>query len=144
MADRVAALTSHLQSADASGGGGGQPAITTHVLDTARGCPAEGLPIVLSIAATSSSDADADDVEWKVISKGSTNSDGRCPGLLPPGPTAAGRYRLRFKTKGYHTSLKVQAFFPYADLVFDIRDGSQHYHVPLLLSPFAYSTYRGS
>jgi 5-hydroxyisourate hydrolase len=111
--------------------------ITTHVLDTARGRPAAGVPIRLAFRAASG--------EWGDIGHGSTDADGRLRTLTPPDVTLErGTYRLTFDTGGYFASLGVVGFYPEASIVFDVRDGAEHYHVPLLLQPFGYSTYRGS
>jgi 5-hydroxyisourate hydrolase len=109
--------------------------ITTHVLDTARGRPAAGLPITLAID---------EDGSWRELARGTTNADGRIADLLASGALAAARYRMRFDTGSYFSSLGVRGFYPYVEVVFDIEAPDQHYHVPLLLSPFGYSTYRGS
>ncbi len=109
--------------------------ITTHVLDTARGCPAAGVPVCLERQVGDSFD---------VVGRGVTNGDGRVADLLPPGTLTAGVYRITFQTGAYYESLAAQGFYPYAQIVFVVRDVSQHYHVPLLLSPYGYSTYRGS
>lgn len=100
--------------------------ITTHVLDTASGRPAAGMRIVLR----------RDD---DVLFDGLTDADGRAR-VLAPEETTAGVYRIRFDTGGYNP----RGFFPEATIVFRIEDPAQHHHVPLLLSPFGYSTYRGS
>ncbi len=100
--------------------------ITTHVLDTAQGRPASGVPVRLEQRAGSG---------WSLVGQGVTDADGRLKTL---GGGGAGVYRLTFDTKGR------SAFFPEVSIVFEIVDASAHYHVPLLLSPFGYSTYRGS
>ena len=111
-------------------------AITTHVLDTSRGRPAAGVPVTLEIEAAGG---------WKLIGKGTTDSDGRISDLVPNETTiAAGVYRLIFDTTKYFAGNNTEAFYPQVTVVFKIEDGNQHYHVPLLLSPFGYSTYRGS
>lgn len=107
--------------------------ITTHVLDTARGCPARGVPIALAVLAGDT---------WQPLASGVTDDDGRLRTLTPPGPVEPGRYRLTFDTASYFAG--APAFFPVAEIQFVITDGAAHYHVPLLLSPFGYSTYRGS
>jgi len=111
-------------------------AITTHVLDTARGRPAAGLPVTLEVEAAGG---------WKLVGKGMTNADGRISDLVP-NETAieAGVYRLIFDTARYFANNNVDAFYPQVTIVFKIENPAQHYHVPLLLSPFGYSTYRGS
>ena len=110
--------------------------ITTHVLDTALGRPAAGVPITLERLVPEGT--------WQVVGGGETDADGRLRTLVPAGSQVeGGTYRLRFDTASYHTSVGVDAFFPSVDVMFVIRGGG-HYHVPLLLSPFGYSTYRGS
>lgn len=111
--------------------------ITTHVLDTARGRPAGGVPVVLEMR--------TDDGAWVTVGSGATDDDGRLRTLVPPGTALQARtYRITFDTGSYFRALRVDGFFPEASIVFDVRDTTAHYHVPLLLSPFAYSTYRGS
>lgn len=103
--------------------------ITTHVLDTAAGRPARGLAVELERLDAGS---------WQRVGAGTTDDDGRLRTLTPAGPVAPGTYRIRFATA------PVSAFFPVVEICFAVEDGAQHYHVPLLLSPFGYSTYRGS
>lgn len=110
--------------------------ITTHVLDTAIGKPAEGIDLTLSQYI---------DGKWDLLGGGTTDSDGRVADLLPNEVILKeGRYKVLFVTEAYFDKQKVDAFYPYADIVFDITGGGEHYHIPLLLSPFGYSTYRGS
>lgn len=110
--------------------------ITTHVLDTALGKPAAGLPISISIQQNE---------EWKLLGNGVTNKDGRIADLLPADkPLQPGTYQMRFDTSAYFGACGVQGFYPYVEVTFVIVSVEQHYHVPLLLSPFGYSTYRGS
>jgi 5-hydroxyisourate hydrolase len=106
--------------------------ITTHVLDTSRGRPAAGVPVSLE---------KHDGNYWNFIGRGQTDADGRCRTLLD-GPLENGKYRLTFGTAAYFG--EGNTFFPEVVIVFDVNDASQHYHVPLLLSPYGYSTYRGS
>lgn len=108
--------------------------ITTHVLDTARGRPAAGVPVTLEVLSGK---------EWAALGRGSTDADGRAR-ELSDGVLAAGTYRLTFETAAYFASTGVEGFYPEVQVVFEVRDPSQHHHVPLLLSPFGYSTYRGS
>jgi 5-hydroxyisourate hydrolase len=111
-------------------------AITTHVLDTSRGRPAADVPVTLEIESAGG---------WKVLGKGTTNADGRVTDLMSPEAQAPpGVYRLIFDTSKYFAGHDTAAFYPQVTVVFRIEDRSQHYHVPLLLSPFGYSTYRGS
>jgi 5-hydroxyisourate hydrolase len=110
--------------------------ITTHILDTAKGCPAAGVAISIEIEQNGS---------WTKLSSGITNKDGRVTDLLPHDkPLEAGRYRMRFETGMYFADNNLEGFYPYVEVVFDIKSTDQHYHVPLLLSPFGFSTYRGS
>ncbi len=109
--------------------------ITTHVLDTARGRPAAGLAVALAMQTGEG---------WTDIAAAPTDVDGRVANLLPAGVArAAGVYRLRFEIADYFGRQGTPSFYPYADVVFTI-EAEGRYHVPLLLSPFGYSTYRGS
>ncbi len=111
--------------------------ITTHVLDTARGRPAPGVPIVLEVR-----DAGRN---WREIGRGETDADGRLRELLPEGfALAEGQYRLTFDTEAYFAADGAEAFYTEVIVSFVVRDAGAHYHVPLLLSPYGYSTYRGS
>ena len=109
--------------------------ITTHILDTTKGRPAAGVPIALHEQAGDN---------WPEIARGVTNSDGRIPDLLPPAQVlAAGAYKLKFFTQEYFERDGLTHFYPFIEICFTVADAS-HYHVPLLLNPFGYSTYRGS
>jgi 5-hydroxyisourate hydrolase len=111
-------------------------AITTHVLDTSRGRPAAAVPVLLETHA---------DGGWQTLGRGATDADGRLRSLLPAGTRlASGLYRLTFDTAAYFDSQGAQGFYPEVVVTFKVEDAAQHYHVPLLLSPFGYSTYRGS
>jgi 5-hydroxyisourate hydrolase len=111
-------------------------AITTHVLDTARGCPASGVPVVLERR---------DHDEWKPIGRGETDADGRLRTLMAEaGSAPPGVYRLTFETRGYFEVQGTRSFYPYVSITFEVPDGEAHHHVPLLISPFGYTTYRGS
>jgi 5-hydroxyisourate hydrolase len=121
--------------------------ITTHVLDTSRGRPAMGVPVSLSRAnPNSASWRPSEDTTWELLAEASTDADGRAANLLAPGSLQPGIYRLRFDTATYFATVGVEAFFyPWAEIVFRVEgQGPAHYHVPLLLNPFGYSTYRGS
>ena len=107
--------------------------ITTHVLDTTYGRPAEGVEVHLFKMV---------DGQWQFLAGGHTNDNGRLPPLLPELET--GLYKLVFKTADYFARHHPSAFYPYIPIVFDIHTPHTHYHVPLLLSPYGYSTYRGS
>jgi 5-hydroxyisourate hydrolase len=110
--------------------------VTTHVLDTARGCPASGVRIAL--------DAWQGD-DWQPIAAADTDADGRVRTLLDgTTPLAPGVYRLTFETAPYFAARNITAFYPYVVVVFRTEPGHAHYHVPLLISPFGYTTYRGS
>jgi len=108
--------------------------ITTHILDLTRGAPATGVAVTLEHA-----ESDA----WMVLGRAVTDADGRVRDAFATLPTA-GRYRLTFTTGAYFAAQGVSAFHPEVSVVFEVKDAHQHHHVPLLLSPFGYSTYRGS
>jgi len=110
--------------------------ITTHVLDTARGGPAVGVAVTLERR-----DANA----WTTIGRGTTDANGRLTTLTQTGSLVQGAHRLTFATRAYHEQQGVAApFFDDVTVTFDVPDVSAHYHVPLLLSPFGYCTYRGT
>lgn len=109
--------------------------LTTHVLDTARGVPAAGVPVTLEAA-----DGDG----FTTLATAVTNDDGRVADLVEPGGLGRGVYRITFALDAYHNTHGISGFYPYAQIVFRVEDPDQHHHVPLLLSPFGYSTYRGS
>lgn len=112
-------------------------AITTHVLDTAAGRPAAGVPVMLEMRIAGG--------DWRVVGQGMTDEDGRLRDLLPPDfALDEGSYRLTFDAATYFASCGTQGFYPEVSVAFVVRDASAHYHVPLLLSPYGYSTYRGS
>ncbi len=112
-------------------------AITTHVLDTARGRAAAGVGVVL--------DRRADDGRWDHVGRGHTDNDGRLRTLYPATePLRPGVYRLTFDTGRYFEAQGITAFYPEVSVVFETAPGEKHYHVPLLLSPFGFSTYRGT
>ena len=111
--------------------------ITTHVLDLAVGRPASGVAVRLELQSA--------DRGWITLAERHTNEDGRVKDLISPGAKLdAGRYRLTFATGPYFAARGQECFHPEAAITFDVRDGAQHHHVPLLVSPFGYSTYRGS
>jgi 5-hydroxyisourate hydrolase len=107
--------------------------LSTHVLDTAHGCPATGVSLRLTTG------------DGVLLFSGATNDDGRCPGL-PALPS--GRYALSFGISAYFrmqgVTLPDPPFLDIVSIDFGIADGETHYHVPLLVSPYGYSTYRGS
>jgi 5-hydroxyisourate hydrolase len=109
--------------------------ITTHVLDTSRGRPAAGFEVVLQFK---SGDA------WTTLGAARTDANGRCSGLLGGKPLEAGGYRLLFNAGDYYKNLQVETFYSEIPIVFEVAHPETHYHVPLLINPFGYSTYRGS
>jgi len=109
--------------------------ITTHVLDTTTGIPGKGLQISLNELTESG---------WKPITAGITNNDGRIADLLPPGKNLkAGSYQLLFNTADYYKEQQQKGFYPEVSIQFIVTN-HDHYHVPLLLNPYGYTTYRGS
>lgn len=109
--------------------------LTTHVLDTSSGRPGADIMIKLKQHRNN---------QWQTFSQGLTNNDGRCLDFLPPGKTLSpGNYKLVFDTGNYFLQSGSQTFFPEVEIQFTVLDDN-HYHVPLLISPFGYSTYRGS
>lgn len=109
--------------------------LTTHILDTTKGKPARGVTTILF---------QQQNEEWEQLTLGSTNADGRIPNLLQKDIILEpGIYKIRFETKEYFEKQGVQTFYPFVEIIFTITD-NEHYHVPLLLNPFGYSTYRGS
>ncbi|HEX2202228.1 MAG TPA: hydroxyisourate hydrolase [Longimicrobium sp.] len=110
--------------------------ITTHVLDTMRGLPAVGVAVLLERAG---------EAGLEPVSRAVTDADGRVRDLVPEeSPLAPGTYRLSFDTGAYFTATGGEGFFPEVSIVFILREGEGPYHVPLLLSPYGYTTYRGS
>jgi len=111
--------------------------ISTHVLDLSRGRPVEGIPVRLERLATGD--------RWKSVGTGTTNADGRISNLFVEGEALEkGTYRLVFDTRAYLSGVSKTPFYSQIPIVFDVADPAQHHHIPLLLSPFGYSTYRGS
>jgi 5-hydroxyisourate hydrolase len=110
--------------------------LTTHVLDIRLGRPAAGVAVGLEKQDPAGG--------WRLQASGSTNDDGRIVDLLAEGALTAGTHRLVFDTGAYFEDQGVEHFYPRVTVEFTVADASRHYHVPLLLSPFGYSTYRGS
>lgn len=111
-------------------------AITTHILDVSLGSPAQNVPVILEKETHEG---------WQVTGRGVTDDDGRLKFTQDQDELfEAGHYRLTFDTGGYFAGREIEAFYPQVTVAFTVRDAAQHYHVPLLLSPFGYSTYRGS
>jgi 5-hydroxyisourate hydrolase len=111
--------------------------ITTHILDIVSGRPGAGIPVVLERKTHTSG--------WQVIGEGMTDADGRVGDLLATKDVfLTGHYRLIFDTGAYFALHNAEGFFPQVTIGFVVKDAMQHYHVPLLLSPCGYTTYRGS
>jgi 5-hydroxyisourate hydrolase len=111
-------------------------AITTHVLDTAQGRPASGVAVTLEL-----NDGPG---HWRTIGQGTTDGDGRVKTLIKDNAALiAGQYRLTFHTREYFESARLPVFYPSVTVTFEAAAGAR-YHLPLLLSPFGYTTYRGS
>ena len=109
--------------------------LTTHILDTTKGKPAAEVSIILYQNINN---------DWIEMAKGLTNADGRIPNLLEKDLTLEhGVYKMKFDTGGYFEKQATVAFYPFVEIVFEV-DSNEHYHVPLLLNPYGYSTYRGS
>jgi 5-hydroxyisourate hydrolase len=108
--------------------------LSTHVLDASSGRPAINVPLTLERRVGDS---------WEPVGSGVTDDDGRCRTMAPDGLEAA-VYRLVFDTGTYFAATAVSGFYPEVSVVFEVSEPERHHHVPLLLSPFAYSTYRGS
>jgi 5-hydroxyisourate hydrolase len=111
-------------------------AITTHVLDVSIGKPATGVPVTLEVEDVGTG--------WKQLGRGQTDKDGRLRDLLGAATLVEGMYRLTFDTHTYFADRKVTALYPQVTVVFSALESGRDYHIPLLLSPFGYSTYRGS
>lgn len=116
----------------------GSVRITSHVLDVSRGAPAAGIAVRLEHRGGEVED-------WRLVGTSLTNADGRVTDLSPSSaPATAGQYRLTFDTRAYFAGQVVPTLYPAVIIVIDAAAGESHYHVPLLLSPFGYTTYRGS
>lgn len=110
--------------------------VTTHVLDTARGKPAPGVEVVLERGGAGG--------VWIRVGSARTDANGRITEFPGAGELMGGPHRLRFDVGAYFGGLKVEPFFSAIEIAFEVRKPSEHHHVPLLLSPFGYTTYRGS
>jgi len=111
--------------------------ISTHVLDTTRGAPASEVPVRLE-----RQDATGN---WHLLASANTDHEGRCKQLLPEGETLrAGHYRLTFDTASYYARQKVDGLYPFVEITFAARAGETDFHIPLLLTPNGYTTYRGT
>ena len=109
--------------------------LSTHILDTALGKPAADVPLVLSRQVAGA---------WAVVGQALTDDDGRCRTLLGDLPLEAGMYRLRFGTAQYFAKQGLTPLYPYVEIVFNVLDPAQHFHIPLLATANGYTTYRGS
>ena len=110
--------------------------ISTHILDTALGKPAAGVAVALAVS---------DDGEWRELNRAETDADGRCMKMLPESEAmGAGVYRLRFETAQYYAAQQVRGLYPAIEITFEVLEGEQKYHIPLLLTANGYTTYRGS
>jgi 5-hydroxyisourate hydrolase len=110
--------------------------ISTHILDTALGRPAAGVPVGLARITNSA---------WSFINDAVTDPDGRCKDLLPATESLQpGTYRIHFETATYYKRNNLEGLYPYVEIVFTVSEGQQHYHIPLLLTANGYTTYRGS
>jgi 5-hydroxyisourate hydrolase len=110
--------------------------ITTHVLDVSLGRPAANVAVIL--------ETQSDAGNWTETARGATDADGRLREWAAAKTLPAGTYRLTFDTRAYFAARKIASLYPQVVIVFEVRDAQEHYHIPLLLSPFGYSTYRGS
>ncbi len=108
--------------------------VTTHVLDSSIGQPAVGVTVLLHRA---------DDEGWTLVARAATDENGRVAELGPE-MLSLGRYRLRFGTGDYFASRGVRTFYPQVSVEFELADAEAHYHVPLLVGPFHFTTYRGT
>jgi 5-hydroxyisourate hydrolase len=111
--------------------------VSTHILDIVLGKPASGVPVRFEIRNAPG--------EWRLLTSAHTDHDGRCAQLIPDGAELiAGIYRLSFDTAGYHAAQQRSALYPIVEVTFQVREGESSFHIPLLLSPNGYTTYRGS
>ena len=109
--------------------------LTTHILDTSKGKPAQGIHVSLYLG---------ENDEWTELARGISDPDGRITNLLDREARLEHcMHKLRFETKDYFDSQQVKTFYPFVEVVFDITS-DEHHHVPLLISPFGFSTYKGS
>ena len=110
--------------------------ITSHILDTTRGRPASGVPVILF---------QLEEDDWKQVAVSVTANDGRVSDLVTTDvKLQPGIFKLRFLTREYFERLSTTTFFPFIEIAFELLADEEHYHIPLLLSPFGYSSYRGS
>ena len=110
--------------------------ITTHVLDVSIGRPAANVAVILEAQSATG--------QWIEAARGATDADGRLRDWAAAKTLPVGHYRLTFDTRAYFSGHKIASLYPQVVIVFEVRAAEEHYHIPLLLSPFGYSTYRGS
>ncbi len=110
--------------------------ITTHVLDVSLGRPAANVAVILEVQSVGGN--------WTESARAATDADGRLREWALAKTLPAGTYRLTFDTGAYFTARKVPSLYPQVVIIFEVREAQENYHIPLLLSPFGYSTYRGS
>ena len=110
--------------------------ISTHILDLARGEPATGIAVQLEFEDASGN--------WRTLNSMHTDDDGRCAHLLANSQLSPGVYRLRFEVAGYFAKQNLESFYPFVEVTFRVRGGQSNFHIPLLLSPAGYTTYRGT
>ncbi|KAG2176595.1 hypothetical protein INT44_007259 [Umbelopsis vinacea] len=133
MQARLEALKNQLQPMSAH-----KSPVTCHVLIASTGIPGKNVAVKIE-------QLDQATADFKVLSTSQTNDDGRCPTLLPANhQIEKGIYRVTFETKSYFESQGQACFYPYVQIVFELANPEQHYHIPLLISPYSYTTYRGS
>lgn len=120
--------------------------IGSHVLDTALGRPAGGLTVTLDALSEGEGEDEGrgEGGRWTRLTTAVTDADGRVRRLSPEGALPAGTYRVTFETGAYLAAAGRPVFYPRVEVIFVVAGGGEHYHVPLIMSPFGYSTYRGS
>jgi len=126
--------------------------ITCHVLDASKGKPASGVTVALQKYRTIETTKDGDVFSFDPIATGKTDADGRCLDLLVPTSKSTeelcqlepGRYKIIFQTQSYFQQTGEKCFYPWVEITFELENTDQHYHIPLLLSPYSFTTYRGS
>ncbi|KAI9471909.1 MAG: hydroxyisourate hydrolase [Benjaminiella poitrasii] len=112
--------------------------VTCHVLIASTGQPGQNIDVRIEKLNQQSND-------FTTLSTAQTNNDGRCPTLLPEGyQIEKGIYRVTFETKAFFSKFGQECFYPYVQITFELSNPEQHYHIPLLISPYSYTTYRGS
>ncbi|EWM27800.1 transthyretin family protein [Nannochloropsis gaditana] len=143
---RLTALAAHLSSVSVTSNPKMSPKrspITSHVLDTTLGKPAQGMP--LRLEQQGEHGIGNGNATWTLLGEGLTNADGRVEDLLPSSHTLSpGIYKITFDVAVYFRAINTKSFYPSVTIEFEVERPEEHYHVPLLINPFAYSTYRGS